>query len=403
MIKKYTQGFIAQGIIAIVALVLIAIGAYYVSKKEVVAPVSEDTTLDNPEYLTPLQTLEIAQRVVVQIDKGANLDCIDFDGIREKEFVNYNVSRKFGNGCPDLNPSTDYIALPQIRIHLKSGQAYDDSLTGELLPHDFSGKNKGYFNAQYNFTFTYPLDWKLVEALDKKSVMVSSPDLKYSIEFTATATSAFGKQNTKVGSIIYDPIQMSLVDVGDDPPRCLGIEDRSLREPGISYGGSTMSTPAHFESAILTNKDYMILVQILADENTGMPILDKIRESFEFTGDVKWRLPNCGVPSAQVFKVLSPNGGEVISLGNKINVTFVPVAGEDYSINLVETLADRSYNLNSLHGGTKVIGLATSTQTFSVTIPKNYYNITPGSRFKMDVCSSEGNCDDSDGFFTIVP
>ncbi|MES3031545.1 MAG: hypothetical protein V4697_04015, partial [Patescibacteria group bacterium] len=40
---KYTQrGFIVQGVIAIIALVLIASGAYYVSQKDVVVPVAEN-------------------------------------------------------------------------------------------------------------------------------------------------------------------------------------------------------------------------------------------------------------------------------------------------------------------------------------------------------------------------
>lgn len=235
--KNYSKGFVAQGIIAIVALILIVGGVYFINKQEVVAPVSEDITLDDPQYLTPLQTLEIAQEVNPK-------ECLDFDGIRENGFVTYNVSRKFGNGCPEKIPTADYPMMAKIKVDLKTGEAFSGTIDGRWKP------------------------------------------------FT----------NTK-----------------------------------------------------------------------------------------------------QTLRVISPNGGEVVSLGNEISITFVPVAGEDYSINLVQVLSDTSYNLNSLHGGTKVIGLTSPTQTFSVTIPKNYYDITPGSRFKMDVCSSEGNCDDSDGFFTITP
>ncbi len=125
--KNYSKGFVVQGIIAILALVLIGSGAYFVSEKEVVAPVSEDTTLDDPQYLTPLQTLEIAQKVNPK-------ECLDFDGIRENDFVIYGVSRKCGNGCPEKNPTADYPIMGSIKVDLKTGEAFTSGLDGDWDP-----------------------------------------------------------------------------------------------------------------------------------------------------------------------------------------------------------------------------------------------------------------------------
>lgn len=100
--------------------------------------------------------------------------------------------------------------------------------------------------------------------------------------------------------------------------------------------------------------------------------------------------------------VLSPNGGETINLNDAIAVTFKPIIGSNHQINLVDESRNTAYDLDIIGGGNGITGQSTDVQNFSVIIPPNHYLITPGSRFKIEICSTD-RCDKSDSYFTIAP
>jgi hypothetical protein len=130
-----------------------------------------------------------------------------------------------------------------------------------------------YTNPVYKFSFSYPKSWIMTESADKTQVTIDSnaytgevethPIPAVKVTISAIKKQAFKPVGTKVGDIRYDQTRDALVDAGQKTASCLQIEpfmgiDGSYHS--YRYGGSTMSSPAYFDNAIITEKDYMILV-----------------------------------------------------------------------------------------------------------------------------------------------
>lgn len=159
-----------------------------------------------------------------------------------------------------------------------------------------------YVNQRYGFSFQYPTGWKISEDVDGTGVKVQSGDM-LSIEFKAQENSAFSPIGTKMGDIRYDASLGALVDTLDTPARCLpsgslmGINETL---PAVVYGGSTMSDPAYVLSAILTDENYMILVNetntYVSNRKDAARISAgklKIYSTFALATTIKARAPKC--------------------------------------------------------------------------------------------------------------
>lgn len=164
---------------------------------------------------------------------------------------------------------------------------------------------KTYTNTKYNFSFDYPKTGLISENSTKDNITIYSGtstemldnDRKleaFSVNFKIINNDSFGQQNTKVGEIIYDMSLKALVDkLGT--PRCLQPKMLGDSLPAFLYGGSSMSTPAHWEYAVLTNQNYMILVsEFIGTNNTDLIVnKDKISSSLSFINGVQVRTPEC--------------------------------------------------------------------------------------------------------------
>ncbi len=168
-----------------------------------------------------------------------------------------------------------------------------------------------YSNSTYGFTFDYPSGWQLTESADKTSVTVDAGITAngldaFTLVFTVVDNGAFQPVQTKVGNISYDATQNALVDTNETPERCLpfanlrGIAGGTGTLPSFNYAGSIMSDPAYWESAILTNKKYMLDVgesyERTTDDATNQIIQNgenQIYSSLSFRNGVKVRIPSC--------------------------------------------------------------------------------------------------------------
>jgi hypothetical protein len=147
-----------------------------------------------------------------------------------------------------------------------------------------------YENSLYGFKFQYPSDWKLTTSSDKRKVSVS-PNIKtelfpnkttdsFTVTFMVQQKADFEPQGTKIGYIVYDGEEGTLVDASDDTPRCLKAQplaNSSSTVLAISYSGSLMSDPVYHSYAINTNRDYLI---IAGDTQFGGPT-EKIRNQIK--------------------------------------------------------------------------------------------------------------------------
>ena len=166
-----------------------------------------------------------------------------------------------------------------------------------------------YSNDTYNFTFQYPSAWKIIESLDKKTVKVDSllkvpfNDKRsysaFNVSFSVIPKTSFQKIGTKVGEITYDVKKQALVDVDRCLPQ-MPLANVSGALPAFAYGGSMMSSPAHFEYAVLRNDDKMILIAESSDtpekeiERKALAEgKDKMYSSFAFTKDIDAFVPPC--------------------------------------------------------------------------------------------------------------
>jgi hypothetical protein len=129
----------------------------------------------------------------------------------------------------------------------------------------------------YGFSFDYPSNWKVTEKIDTNGrpyvdltsdIFSSDPQLsgipEEEIQFSAVDTNYFNPPiGTKFGMIGYDSKDNLLIDTTQPSQQCLlvrpllGIENAPL---GFLYDGSQMSTPAHFNYALITQNKKIILV-----------------------------------------------------------------------------------------------------------------------------------------------
>lgn len=170
---------------------------------------------------------------------------------------------------------------------------------------------KTYTNTQYGFSFNYPTSWQLSEKIakdgrkyvDLSSGVFSDPQIPEvpteEIMFFTVDKNYFNPPiPTKVGFIGYDPTRNALVDI--DTSKCLSTSPlfKTANAPlGFSYGGSLMSTPAHFEFALLTQNGSIILVNeySLSYSTDIENIKSKIATSFSLLSSNSIFVPNCAV------------------------------------------------------------------------------------------------------------
>jgi hypothetical protein len=128
-----------------------------------------------------------------------------------------------------------------------------------------------YTNAKYGWSFKYPSTWKVTENKDGTSVSVDSsaraaslnPESKatfpkFTLNFSTVKKTDFGTVNSKWGIITFDLKKNALV-----ADSCLPVSTRIGVKQGealFQYTGSLMSTPAYSGSAIVTDKDYLVIV-----------------------------------------------------------------------------------------------------------------------------------------------
>ncbi len=172
-----------------------------------------------------------------------------------------------------------------------------------------------YTNATYGWSFHYPTNWKVAEtanggvtvsaniAVATSAVNVKQPAI-LAITITSVKKTAFAPLKTKVGNIGYDAALGALVDSSGQSQRCLPYTPflgRNNVIKGFLYGGSNMSDPAYLNYAILTNKDYMVLMQTEDYGETNNEKLrleaeagqQKIFDSFKLTAGTDAIVPAC--------------------------------------------------------------------------------------------------------------
>ncbi len=127
---------------------------------------------------------------------------------------------------------------------------------------------KEYSNSEYGFRFNYPGDWKLTEDKIKKEVTIETNDIgevveggnfpSWRITFKSTDKTFFNNlQPTKIGVITYNEKESAVF--ADD--RCIkGTKLLGGLIQAFTYGGSSMSDPAYWNSAILTKNGQIIIV-----------------------------------------------------------------------------------------------------------------------------------------------
>ncbi len=370
--KNYIQnvkGSISP-IILLVALVLVGGIWYAVNKKGIVntdtdAPTitlvspngGENLTIGQPTKVTFTTTGEIKDgyKVVIWLEEGAaplaTMDAtttsytftvpesvlIGGDAVAPLEPGSYKIRVALYDGTPCTG-----FCMPSEVKELATDSSDGEVTVKKVFTQQFvpstQASVKTYTNEKYGFTFNYPIKWKISESANKKSVTVESTETSsigpnksipaYSVKFSAIDPVDFGVQQTKVGEVVYDSTKKTLVDRSETPSRCLPTYlYQGGTVPMISYGGSLMSSPAHFESAILTNKDYIILVGELSEE-AGFREESGIISSFKFTNGVQVRLPNCKQTSQPSITVLSPNEVEKLIAASK--QVLVALKAKDY-------------------------------------------------------------------------
>ena len=184
--------------------------------------------------------------------------------------------------------------------------------------HYENSKLATYTDQTYGWSFQYPSDWT-IDKMPDGSVTVSSmatvpgvarPDSvspASTITFSTIKKSDFKPFSSKVGDIKYHPQLDALVDGtidGPEYPRCLPAASHLGQGDSISafmYAGSNMSDPAYSKSAVLTNRDYMVLIS----ENTyGIPTdqsewgktkngIENIYSTFKLSVGVDAIVPTC--------------------------------------------------------------------------------------------------------------
>ena len=194
---KYTQrGFIVQGIVAIVALVLIAGGAYYVSQKKISNPIVENTDTTTSVDTAGWKIYSNSKKMAFEIKYPATWEVSDDLGTRGDVVFISNPARvqkteeDKPNEYVDIAPNgpqspcveSDWevgfkgvnyklvcissdgdILRVNLVAHDELGKAIEDKITASLrfTPPLATAKLKTYTNEKLGFEIKYPSDWEV--------------------------------------------------------------------------------------------------------------------------------------------------------------------------------------------------------------------------------------------------
>ncbi len=116
-----------------------------------------------------------------------------------------------------------------------------------------------------------------------------------SVTFSTRNTKQFIPVGTKAGNIIFDSARNALVDSSSAPYRCLPVRtsyQTKTTPPIFEFGGSTMSTPAHAELAIITSDGAMIMMNEQQYENERVSLME-LYATITMPKGVTAVLPSC--------------------------------------------------------------------------------------------------------------
>lgn len=118
----------------------------------------------------------------------------------------------------------------------------------------------------------------------------------YSISINTVKKVNFVPVSSKVGMIKYDDKLNALIDVSDGV-RCLPVDEKYKSLDAVEYAGSMMSDPVYSKYAIVTNDDYIILIDITSYEFSESlnGEVSKILASFTLPVGVSGTAQNCVV------------------------------------------------------------------------------------------------------------
>jgi hypothetical protein len=177
-------------------------------------------------------------------------------------------------------------------------------------------KHKVYTDTDGLWSFEYPNDWVLKEYPATKRVSLFSSELTsfvegsgryspvFSVTFSNQKKTDFVSVGTKVGNISFSSREGALVDSSDTNIRCLPTVPLLGKNKSISafmYGGSLMSTPAYWNYAVLTDREYLVLLSVDSYGNLDNGLLQSkfeaekkhVFDSFKLLGDIKAFVPAC--------------------------------------------------------------------------------------------------------------
>jgi len=193
---------------------------------------------------------------------------------------------------------------------------------------------------------------------------------------------------------------------------------RAPDDAGLSYYLNGSMTLEQIKSSILSSYEYGVKKQITslyqellgrAPDRAGLDYyykniylygwtIDSVRNNIK--NSVEYRNHQQANSSVQV---ISPNGGQTVTLPGGLDVTFKPVPGIKHYINLSNESTGYAYSLvpsGNSNGDNTVTGSSASQQTVFVSVPTQY-NIPSGNNYKIEVAAGSSN-DKSDGLITVV-
>lgn len=141
-----------------------------------------------------------------------------------------------------------------------------------------SGDIRVYTNKKSGWHFQYPSDWNIAEKADGSGVTIESGVMVegimgtgvkspiFTLSFITKKKADFEEVGTKVGQIKFDMTKNALVDIGGPNIRCLPVNSKlgtTASIPTFQYAGSMMSDPAYSTSAVISDKDFLVIINML--------------------------------------------------------------------------------------------------------------------------------------------
>ena len=355
-INNSNKGFIVQGVIALVALVLIGGGAYYAGTKKI-------EVVENSHIITSISkssgrigdTIEIKgtnlldargdQNLRIMNSKGedASLGPIEITRVDGYDIMSFTLTndkcKEFGSdrGGPCMSDSMD-ITPGEYNIYVKS--VLDNFESNKIKftvvenTNSISTSNwKTYSSNKYGFEFKYPSDWSITEEASEGEIVVATPtnnSVNYSID------------NFFIG-VLASP-----------------QSDRSAPKficKDFSWKKESSTSPRWSMFKCLERNLY---INLTATNEEMKMTLEKILSTFKFTSpnlaahecqmnshlDVKVdgcvMDPGKGIPSTDnlnssikpYITVLSPNGGEIYKAGNTMKINWIATNTENIAISV---------------------------------------------------------------------